>query len=199
MTQYGDIDREVNQDMAHDELERMRKELVESKRGVEIVMSVPHEHREVFIPRVPSVKFTYDAFNELFREARQEIRIFSPYIDATFTNLALLTEVPIRVLTALDRKKKNPGVAERCAMSRNVQVRYIHRERTDTHLYQLHSKMILADKAGYVGSSNLTDASIHYNFELGFLVRDSATLQSLKQIFDYLYERVGFPAKVGTL
>ena len=49
--------------------------------------------------------------------------------------------------------------------------------------------MILADdRAGYVGSANLTDASIHYNFELGFLLQRKEVLRSLAGIFDYLYE-----------
>ena len=164
-----------------------------------LVMSVPHEHRESFFPRVPGVKLTYDVLSELFKNARREIRIFSPYIDATFTSLVMQSNVPIRVITTLrDRRQKALGVVERCATSRNVTVRYIHQRKNESHLYQLHAKMILADdRAGYVGSANLTDASIHYNFELGFLLRRKEVLRSLAGIFDYLYEHVGFPAKVA--
>lgn len=167
--------------------------------GLGIVMSVPHEHRESFFPRAPSVKLTYDVLSGLLRSARKEIRIFSPYIDATFTGLALQTEVPIRVITTLrDRKQKALGVVERCATSRNLTVRYIHQRKEESHLYQLHAKMVLADdEAGYVGSANLTDASIHYNFELGFLIRGAERVRPLRAIFDYLYEHVGFPAKVA--
>ena len=164
-----------------------------------LVMSVPHEHRESFFPRVPGVKLTYDVLSELFKSARREIRIFSPYIDATFTSLVMQSNVPIRVITTLrDRRQKALGVVERCATSRDVTVRYIHQRKNESHLYQLHAKMILADdRAGYVGSANLTDASIHYNFELGFLMRQKEVLRSLTRIFDYLYDHVGFPAKVA--
>ncbi|MHC4608328.1 MAG: phospholipase D-like domain-containing protein [Planctomycetota bacterium] len=166
---------------------------------VRIVMSVPHEHRDAFFPRVPGISLTYDVLAELFRSAKKEIRIFSPFIDATFTNLAIMTEVPIRVLTTVrERKQKSVGVVERCAASRDVTVRYIHQKKQDAHLYQLHAKMVLVDgEMAYVGSANLTDSSIHYNFELGFLIRDEATVQSLARTFDYLFDHVGFPAKVA--
>ena len=146
-----------------------------------MVMSVPPDHRNDFIPRLPNLLLTYDVLADLFRAADRELRIFSPYIDATFTSLAMMTKAPIKVLTTIHGKgRKAVGVIERCAMSRNVEVRYIHHTKNDSHLYQLHAKMVLADdKLGYVGSANLTDASIHYNFELGFLVRDRKLLRSL--------------------
>lgn len=200
MCEHSDIGGEINRDMARDEADEMRAELATRPRAPEIVMSVPYEHRETFFPKVPGIKLTYDVLSELFKRARREICIFSPRIDATFTNLAMQAEAPMRVITTLpDRKKnRNQGIVERCGTSRDIRIRYIHHRESDSDLYQLHSKMILADDVGYVGSSNLTDASLHYNFELGFLVKDAPALQSLKRIFDYLYEHVGFPAKVQT-
>ena len=170
-----------------------------AEKPLQVVMSVPHEHRDTFFPRVPGVKLTYDVVHDLFRSARSEVRVFSPYIDATFTSLALQSQAPIRVITTLrEKKQKSLGVVERCASSRDLAVRYIHQKKGESHLYQLHAKMILADEfAGYVGSANLTDASVHYNFELGFLVRDAGIVKHLVRIFDYLYDHVGFPAKVA--
>ena len=163
-----------------------------------IVVSVPPDHQEAFTCRIPGLRLTYDVLSSLFREAKKEVLVFSPFIDASFTNLAMMTEAPIRVLTTVrDRKTRSLGVVERISRSRNVQVRYIHQKKNDAHLYQLHAKMILVDRgSGYVGSANLTDAGLHYNFELGFRIASPAHVAQLVKIFDYLFDQVGFPAKM---
>lgn len=163
-----------------------------------IIVSVPPEHQEEFSRRIPGLKLTYDVLLDLFRNAKKEVLVFSPFIDASFTNLAMMTEAPIRVLTTVrERKARSIGVVERISRSRNVLVRYIHQKKNDAHLYQLHAKMILVDRTcGYVGSANLTDAGLHYNFELGFRIASPGHVKQLVQIFDYLFDQVGFPAKL---
>lgn len=166
---------------------------------LQIVMSVPPEHRESLSARLPHIGMTYEVFHQLVLSAKREIRIFSPFIDATFTSLSMQTRVPIRVITTVrDKKQKAVGVVERCASARDVSVRYIHQMKEGSHLYQLHAKMVIADEsAAYVGSANLTDAGVHYNFELGFQVADPRSVKRLAALFDYLYDCVGFPAKLA--
>ena len=90
---------------------------------------------------------------------------------------------------------KSSPVLERFASSRPLAVRYLHERRMSAQMFQLHAKMILADgERAYLGSANLTDTSLHYNFEIGLLVEDRAIVAALERMFDYVFSFSARPA-----
>ena len=90
---------------------------------------------------------------------------------------------------------KASPVLERFASSRPLAVRYLHESRMSAQMFQLHAKVILADgERAYVGSANLTDTSLRYNFEIGLLVEDRAIVAALEKIFDYVFNFAARPA-----
>lgn len=165
---------------------------------VSTVLTVPPHLKDSYGLTAISAASTDEALKDLFRRAHKEIRIFSPYIDATFLNLIQDASVPIKVITTPHRHrtfKPNP-VLERLTTQHDLQVRYIAENRKGAHMFQLHAKMILCDRAAaYVGSANLTDTSVYYNIELGLLVADSPTLAHLDQLFTFLFYNVAVPAE----
>ncbi len=166
--------------------------------GPAIVASLPPSVREEVGGALPVI-LTYDAYAELFRCARRGLKLFVPYVDPTFTALASLTEAPIKVLTTVaeGRGARTSPVLERCSTVRDVSVRYLNERRQKSLMYQVHAKLLISDgAAAYVGSANLTDTSIHYNLELGLLVRDRGVVSRLERLFDIMFERVGVPAKL---
>lgn len=163
-----------------------------------IVASLPPAVREGIGGALP-LMLTYDAYAELFRGARRALKLFVPYVDPTFTALASLTQAPIKVLTTVaeGRGARTSPVLERCSTVRDVTVRYLSERRQKSLMYQVHAKLLISDgEAAYVGSANLTDTSIHYNLELGLLVRDRSVVSKLERLFDIMFDRVGVPAKL---
>ncbi|OHB77135.1 MAG: hypothetical protein A2Z34_09075 [Planctomycetes bacterium RBG_16_59_8] len=169
----------------------------EAKREGGIVLSLPPHIRQEIPFEGRAISPTFETLREIMGNARESIRIFSPYIDATFTSLLQDVRVPVRIVTTPHRirvYKPNP-LLERLAGSQPLAVRYIAEESRGAHLYQLHAKMILCDNdVAYVGSANLTDTSIFYNIELGVLVTDAGMLATLGETFDTLFERFAFPS-----
>jgi phosphatidylserine/phosphatidylglycerophosphate/cardiolipin synthase-like enzyme len=137
---------------------------------------------------------TYETFRSLFGRARSCLKVFSPYVDPSFTSLVQAARCPVRIITtSLDGRRANPVLA-RCASFRGVIVRYIVERRGSSQLFQMHAKMVLSDaSAAYIGSANLTDTSLHYNLELGVLTTDRAVLQQLDRVFNHLFDRASVP------
>lgn len=163
----------------------------------DLVVSIPPALREHIQDGAPPITRTYDAFARAFSTSRQLLRVMVPYVDPSFTALAALTTAPIRVLTTAGEGQGNRAspVLERCAALRDVTVRYLTERHDRALLYQVHSKLIIADnRAAYVGSANLTDTSIHYNLELGLWTEDRETVSRLARFFDLMYERLGVRA-----
>jgi phosphatidylserine/phosphatidylglycerophosphate/cardiolipin synthase-like enzyme len=164
-----------------------------------LVMSVPAELRAAMTAAVPGLLPTYNALLSLFRGAQRFVKVFSPYVDPTFTSLVQAARCAVKVIsTAPDaRRARGNAVLERCASLRDVIPRYIVERRGGTQIFQMHAKMVLSDlTAAYIGSTNLTDTSLHYNLELGVLTTDRALLQSLDRAFNYLFDRVAVPAQL---
>lgn len=154
--------------------------------GPQIVLTLPPEFRDA----VPRFLSTASAYQRLFAEARTTIKIFSPYVDTSFTAALQNCRVPIRVITTVreGRCKVNP-ILERAAQTHKVTIRYLHEQRGKAQMYQVHAKMILADRSlAYIGSANFTDTSIHYNLELGMLLTDRPLIDNLHRIFDIFFE-----------
>ena len=161
-----------------------------------LVLSVPVPLRGALLPRAPGVFSTADVFAKLLAEAKEGVKIFSPYVDPTFTNLAQAARVPIQVVTTLrEGRSRSSPVLERFATNRPLAVRYLHEKQASAQMFQLHAKMILADRTrAYVGSANFTDTSLHYNFELGMTFEDRGLIDTLHAIFDYVFDFAARPA-----
>lgn len=161
-----------------------------------LVLSLPVPLREPLDERVPGLNATAEVFRQMIESARTSIKIFSPYVDPTFTSLAQAARAPIQVVTTLrEARMKSSPVLERFATTRPLAVRYLHEKHAKSQMFQLHAKMILADSTmAYIGSANFTDTSLHYNFELGVTTEDPETIARLHAIFDYVFDFAAKPA-----
>ena len=163
-------------------------------RPTELVLSLPVQLRDPIQNRAPGILATADVFGRMLAAARTSIKIFSPYVDPTFTSLASAAKAPIQIVTTLrESRMRSSPVLERFATTRPMAVRYLHEKHAKAQMFQLHAKMILVDaSAAYVGSANFTDTSLHYNFELGLYLEDREVIARLHSIFDYIF---GFAAR----
>lgn len=164
-----------------------------------IVLSIPPAHRQDFSRRVGSVAGTYDVVAELFRTAEKQVHVFAPYVDPTFTALLQQTRARVRIVTTAREfrgLKPNP-VLERCAGLGDFQARYVVEHQNKAQIFQMHAKMVLADgAAAYVGSANLTDTSLHFNFEMGLLTRDARDVASLEAVFEHVWNHMSVAARM---
>lgn len=162
--------------------------------GTGLVLSTPVPLRGPLELRAPGIQATADVFRRLLETARMSIKIFSPYVDPTFTALVEVARAPIQVVTTLrESRMKSSPVLERLATTRPLAVRYLHEKHAKAQMFQLHAKMILVDSSiAYIGSANFTDTSLHYNLELGVTIEDPPALAKLHAVFDYVF---GFAAR----
>src|SRR5882672_11314787 len=109
--------------------------------------------------RIPGLLTTDQVFRKLLESARKSLKIFSPYVDNSFTGMAQDARVPVQVVTSLrDNKQKSCPVLERFATTKPLAVRYLREVQGKVQMYQLHAKMILADDVvAYVGAAGFTD------------------------------------------
>ena len=166
------------------------------RRLAELVLSLPAPLRLPIASRAPGLLSTADVFRRMLAAARKSIKIFSPYVDPTFTGLAEAAKAPIQVVTTLrESRMRSSPVLERFATTHPLSVRYLHEKHARSQMFQLHAKMILIDStSAYVGSANFTDTSLHYNFELGLYLEDAGILSRLHSIFDYIFDVAARPA-----
>jgi phosphatidylserine/phosphatidylglycerophosphate/cardiolipin synthase-like enzyme len=161
-----------------------------------LVLSLPAPVRTLLESRLPGLLPTAGVFGDLLASAREEVKIFSPYVDPSFTGLVQACRVPVKVVTTLrDAKMKASPVLERLAAERTLSVRYLHEAKGKTQMFQMHAKMIVSDRRrAYIGSANFTDTSLHYNLEMGLCITDKKTLDGLHILFDHVFENVARPA-----
>ena len=171
-------------------------EPVAAGRSADLVLSLPSVLRAPVESRLPNVLTTDQVFRQLLETARKSLKIFSPYVDNSFTGMAQAAKVPIQVVTTLrEAKMKSSPVLERFATTRPLAVRYLCEKQGKSQMYQLHAKMILADgDRAYLGSANFTDTSLHYNFELGMYTEDPDVISRLHALFDYVFDYAAKPA-----
>ncbi|MBI2898919.1 MAG: hypothetical protein HYY17_01930 [Planctomycetes bacterium] len=162
-----------------------------------IVVTLPREQEGVLRARLEAPMKTDEVFRDLLGRARDIVKIFSPYVDPTFTSLAEAARAPIRIVTTVreGRIKSNP-VLERLSTMRPVSVRYLHEKRGGSQMFQLHAKMILCDRAAaYVGSANFTDTSLRYNLELGLYIEEGGVIADLHRLFDHVFDCEAVPMR----
>ena len=166
------------------------------RRLAELVLSLPVQLRGPVEARAKGILSTAEVFRQMLAAARTSIKIFSPYVDPTFTSLAEAAKAPIQVVTTLrEARMRSSPVLERFATTRPLAVRYLHEKHAKSQMFQLHAKMILIDSiSAYIGSANFTDTSLHYNFELGLYLEDRTVLARLHAIFDYIFDFAAKPA-----
>ena len=165
-------------------------------RSADLAVSLPAKLQSSLLTSLPGVCSTDETFRTLLESAKRSIKIFSPYVDNSFTGMAQAARAPIQIVTTLrDAKMKSSPVLERFATTRPLAVRYLCEKQGKQQLYQLHAKMILADAdRAYVGSANFTDTSLHYNFELGVYLEDRDVIARLNALFDYVFDCAAKPA-----
>ena len=165
-----------------------------------VVLSSPAEFSIEMESRIPSIVKTSKAFSDLFSEAKRGLKILAPYVDPTFTSLVAAVHCPVKIVTVPcpGRPSRLNPVLKRCSILADLSVRYLPERRDRALIFQMHSKLIIADcetvQVAYVGSANLTDTSVHYNLELGLMIDDKNTVADLERIFDFLFDQA-VPAK----
>ncbi len=167
--------------------------------GIKLVMSAPPPFQRLAADSIPGSVGTLDALQELFAGARRTLKIFSPYVDASFSSLLRLARCPVRIVTtALERRRlRARPILERCSIGFPLTVRYVSEIQGGAQLFQMHAKMVVADRtAAYLGSANLTDTSLNYNLEMGVLIRDPAVVEQLDRVFDLVFEKLSVPAQM---
>ena len=165
-------------------------ETIEQPSLVDVILTTPRTVREEFKLRNGDLVQTQDAFYSLLANASEEVLIFSPYIDASFAQMAdtIDRRVSVRLVTTIDQHlgaRPSASLARAASSHPDFQLRYLfERNEFGSQQTQIHAKLIITDKQlAYVGSANLTETSILHNFELGVLVRDYKTVQNLRNIF----------------
>jgi phosphatidylserine/phosphatidylglycerophosphate/cardiolipin synthase-like enzyme len=166
------------------------------RRLMDLVLSLPVQLRGPIETRLPGALTTADVIRQMLEGAQRSIKIFSPYVDSAFTSLAQSARAPIQIVTTLrEARMKSSPVLERLSTVRPLAVRYLHEARAKSQMFQIHAKMILADSTmAYIGSANLTDTSLHYNFELGLYIEDRDVIARLHTLFDYVFDFAAKPS-----
>ena len=188
------LDRFLDLAMAHD---GPPAEIPDGASPAELVLSLPVHLRDAVAARVPGAPSTADVFRRLLEGAKRGVKIFSPYVDPTFTAYAQMAKAPIQIITTVrELRGRASGVLERLSTARPVAVRYLHERQARAQMFQLHAKMILSDASlAYVGSANFTDTSLHYNFELGVVSADRLLIERLHALFDHLWDFAARPMR----
>lgn len=127
-----------------------------------------------------------DLLRELFRSAQEEILITSPYIEQVILPFIEHTNknVKIRIIT-----NERNALLERLTKRDNVKVFLLQKKKGDRQLYQIHSKFICVDgRYCIVGSMNLNERSMYYNFETGIFIEDKNLGDHLRRLFELMAE-----------
>lgn len=161
-----------------------------------LVLSAPPPFQRHASEQLRDAVGTLEALQGLFAGARRTVKIFSPYVDASFPGLLSLARCPVRIVTtALEKRRlRSQPVLERCAVRFPLAVRYVSEMQGGAQIFQMHAKMVVVDgREAYLGSANLTDTSLNYNLEVGVLIRDPAVAGQLERVFDLVFEKLSVP------
>jgi len=157
-----------------------------------VVMTIPPKFSNEIQKRFNFVKQTEKVFKEIVGDSTKEIKIFSPYIDATLISVLekVKPNVSIKIVTVPVKYAhgQNPLI-ERLKTQKKISVKYLNEEENGTQIFQLHAKVFIIDsKKMYIGSANIKETSIFYNLETGLLVQNEDVIKKYEEIFDYFYE-----------
>ncbi len=170
------------------------EQLTTNDESFQIVMTLPSYICRTFLHDHPSVGLTSETLQKMFSEAKTEICIISPYIDASISFLMQGVDetISVRVLTTpstgVSKKEAPNATLERLSKVKNFSTRYIRESFDRIQIYQIHAKLVLIDKKyAYIGSANLKETSIFHNFELGYIINEPRVILELYEIFEDIY------------
>jgi len=168
------------------------KQIVEKEKQNphKIVMTLPPKFKELILNKHKNIVLTDESIRELFSNSRSNLRILSPYVDASVIDYLknVNPNVKIQFLTVPSRYGNNP-VLERLKQSmNNLEVKYMFESKDEIQQFQIHAKMIISDdKNIYIGSANFKDTSMLYNLESGIVSNDEKLIREYISIYDEIY------------
>ena len=128
-----------------------------------------------------------DILDDLFSTAKTEIIISSPYIDPVI--IPFLKKVKNNVKIKILTQNKENFLVRLENENKNITIKSFREFKEGVQLYQLHAKFICVDRRFcLIGSANLNERSIYYNFEIGVLIEDEYLCSNLRDIFLSLFE-----------
>ena len=159
-------------------------------KNYEIVMTLPPTFKEKIIKMHPSIKLTDETIRSILLEAKDKIKILSPYVDASIIDYLkpIKNNISIEFLTTNSLYGKNM-ILERLKQTKpNLKVKYLIEKEGNIQKFQTHAKIIIIDKLkAYIGSANFKDTSMLYNLEGGVLLSEPEIIQEFSSIFDDIF------------
>lgn len=167
------------------------KTVEDEEEDFNIVMTIPPKFSKEVSETFPYIKSTKKIFTKLIKDSTSDIRIFMPYVDASFVSLleGVDPKVSLKIITSFTKYGSGRNaILERLKSKRNMSIKYLGGSDGDLQLFQLHAKIFISDnKRMYIGSANLKETSIFYNLESGLLTYDLDIIDKYILIFDYFY------------
>jgi phosphatidylserine/phosphatidylglycerophosphate/cardiolipin synthase-like enzyme len=137
--------------------------------------------------RIADLDPTDHAFLGMVREARRRVVVMTPFFDSTgaawlrellsLTSPGIERTLILRSLELTTRKDYPVGfnVISPWLKAHGIQVFNYSIERTEGRRETFHAKAVICDRsAAYLGSSNMTAASLEYSMELGVVLKGRA-------------------------
>lgn len=170
------------------QLRKMSRESQNKSYG--IIMTLPPIFKRSILEKHPDIKLTDLCIRELFSQADEEIRVLSPYVDASVIDYLkdVKSNVKVKFLTVPSKYGKNPVLERLKQTMKNLEVKYLYEFDKEIQQFQIHAKIIISDTNSlYTGSANFKDTSILYNLESGLLVKDEKIIKESLAIYDEIY------------
>ncbi len=154
-------------------------------------------HKPYFIHTSPIynekkfVKEIYNKTREILNNAKETIRIISPYIDMLYEDIIDLKNnnpsLNIKIITR-PKKDANKGLRERIA--KNVlDLLEIGTKGNLKTLEVIHSRLIIIDdKELIISSADLTREGLYDEFNAGIYTRDEETIRNCIDYFENIWE-----------
>lgn len=155
-----------------------------------IVMTLPPIFKKSILEKHPEIELTELCIRELFSRANKEIKILSPYVDASVINYLkdVKPYVNIKFLTVPSKYGKNPILERLKQTMKNLEIKYLYQFDKEIQQFQIHAKIIISDiNSMYIGSANFKDTSILYNLESGLLIKDEKMIKEHSAVYDEIY------------
>jgi len=164
--------------------------IAQSMRPFSLVLTYPRSRELIPEDKLGKLSgigiYFQDLLTELFRSAQKEILIASPYIEQVI--LPFIEQASKNVRIGIMTNERN-AVLERLTKRENVEVFLLQKKKENRQLYQIHSKFICVDgRYCIVGSMNLNERSMYYNFETGIFVEDENLGEHLRRLFEIMIE-----------
>jgi phosphatidylserine/phosphatidylglycerophosphate/cardiolipin synthase-like enzyme len=160
------------------------------KENYEVVMTIPPPFSKELTSSCKYIKKTDMVFKELFSKTQNEIKIFSPYIDASIVSFfqKIKPSVKIKIITLPSSYSGKNSIIERMKSTKDIDVRYILEKKEGAQIYQIHGKIIISDNVKiYIGSANFKETSIYYNLETGIVSNDEGLIEKYSKIFEEIF------------